>query len=110
MAESSSHIVTIFRNQLREGAESTYSAVGPRISELARQMHGFVDAKTFVASDGERVTVVTFADEQSHNAWRDHPEHRDVQQRGIAEFYSEYSIQVAAVTYSNSFVNGEHQS
>lgn len=110
MAESSSHVVTIFRNRLREGAESAYSAVAPRISELASNMRGFIDAKTFVASDGERVTVVTFVDEESHNAWRDHPEHRDVQQRGIAEFYSEYSIQVAAVTYSNHFVNSEHQS
>jgi heme-degrading monooxygenase HmoA len=107
MAESLSHVVTIFRNRLQSGAESEYASVAPRISELASQMSGFVDAKTFVAVDGERVTVVTFADQASHNAWRDHPEHRDVQQRGIAEFYSEYSIQVATVTYSNEFTKSE---
>ena len=107
MAESLSHVVTIFRNRLQSGAESEYASVAPRISDLASQMHGFVDAKTFVAADGERVTVVTFADQASHNAWRDHPEHRDVQQRGIAEFYSEYSIQVGTVTYSNHFVKTE---
>lgn len=104
MAFSSSHVITIFRNRLRHGADEEYSALAPRISELARQMDGFIDAKTFVAADGERVTVVTFADQHSHNAWRDHPEHREAQQRGINEFYSEYSIQVGTVTYSNSFV------
>lgn len=107
MAESLSHVVTIFRNRLEAGAESEYASVAPRISELASQMHGFLDAKTFVAADGERVTVVTFADQASHEAWRNHPEHRDVQHRGITEFYSEYSIQVAAVTYSNHFVKTE---
>jgi heme-degrading monooxygenase HmoA len=107
MAESSSHVVTIFRNRLLAGAEADYASVAPRISELASQMNGFIDAKTFVAADGERVTIVTFADQASHNAWRDHSEHRDVQQRGIAEFYSEYFIQVGTVTYSNHFVKTE---
>ncbi len=36
-------------------------------------------------------------------AWRDHPEHRAAQRRGIAEFYEEYSIQVADVTHHHRF-------
>jgi heme-degrading monooxygenase HmoA len=107
MANTTAHVVTIFRNRLRDGAEHEYASVAPRMSELASQMNGFVDAKTFVAPDGERVTVVTFADQQSHDAWRDHPEHRVAQQRGISEFYSEYSIQVGIVSYSNRFVVSE---
>lgn len=109
MAQSSSHVITIFRNRLRNSAEEEYAALSPSITDLARGMKGFVDAKTFVASDGERVTVVTFADQASHDAWRDHPEHRKAQQRGIAEFYSEYSIQVGTVTYSNRFTSGPMQ-
>lgn len=73
------------------------------MTELARSMPGFVDSKTFTADDGERVTVVTFADRSSHDAWRDHPSHREAQRRGIEEFYSTYSIQVAEETYSNFF-------
>lgn len=103
MAPSGSHIVTVFRNRLRDGAEDAYGALAPHIADLAQSMDGFVDAKTFTAPDGERVTIVTFADEASHNAWRDHSEHRDAQRRGINEFYSAYSIQVATVTYSNHF-------
>lgn len=106
MASSPSHVVTIFRNRLKEGAEAEYAALSPHISDLARTMSGFIDAKTFVAADGERVTVVTFADQVSHDAWRDHPEHRTAQHRGIAEFYSAYSIQVGTVSYSNHFTSG----
>jgi heme-degrading monooxygenase HmoA len=96
-------ILTVFRNRLRTDHADEYGALAPHILELARSMPGFVDAKTFTAADGERVTVVTFADQASHNAWRDDPEHRAAQQRGIAEFYAEYSIQVATVTYDHRF-------
>jgi heme-degrading monooxygenase HmoA len=96
-------ILTVFRNRLRPEAADEYGALAPHILDLARSMPGFVDAKTFAAGDGERVTVVTFADQASHAAWRDHPEHRAAQRRGIAEFYEEYSIQVATVQYDHRF-------
>lgn len=99
----STEVVTVFRNRLRTDATDEYGALSPHILELARSMPGFVDAKTFAAADGERVTIVTFADRASHEAWRDHPEHRAAQRRGIDEFYADYSIQVADVTYSHRF-------
>jgi heme-degrading monooxygenase HmoA len=101
MTDREARIVTVFRNRLRDGIDSDYEEVAPHIMKLARSMDGFVDAKTFSAPDGERVTVVTFASREHHNAWRDHPEHRAAQQRGINEFYDTYSIQVAEVTYSH---------
>ena len=101
MAEQPNQIVTVFRNRLRSGVDSDYNDLAPHIMSLARSMPGFVDAKTFSSPDGERVTVVTFASREQHNAWRDHDEHRVAQQRGINEFYETYSIQVAEVTYSH---------
>ena len=68
-------------------------------------MPGFVDAKTFTSDDGERVTIVTFADLASERAWRDHPEHRDAQRAGIDRFYAEYSIAVATVFYRHEFIH-----
>ena len=100
----SDRVLTVFRNRLAADAADDYGALSPHILQLARSMPGFVDAKTFTAADGERVTVVTFADRASHDAWRDHPEHRAAQRRGIDEFYDEYSIQVADVTYEHRFV------
>lgn len=103
MSSASSQVITIFRNRLMEGAEGSYGELAPYIANLARDMPGFVDSKTFTAADGERVTVVTFANQESHNAWRDHPEHVAARARGVDEFYSAYSIQVGTVTYSNYF-------
>ena len=96
-------ILTVFRNRLRDEAVDEYRPMSARMTELARAMPGFVDAKTFTADDGERVTVVTFADADSHAAWREHPEHREAQRAGIDRFYAEYSIQVAEVTYDHTF-------
>ena len=96
-------VVTVFRNRLAPEGVDEYGVLSPHILELARSMPGFVDAKTFAAADGERVTIVTFTDRASHDAWRDHPEHRDAQRRGIETFYEDYSIQVADVTYEHRF-------
>ena len=57
-------------------------------------MPGFIDFKTFVASDGERMSLVTFDTVAHHEAWRDDPEHRSAQQRSRDEFYLEYTISV----------------
>lgn len=102
----SEQIVTIFRNRLRAENRDAYSVTSARMTELAEAMPGFLDAKTFTADDGERVTIVTFADLASERAWRDHPEHREAQQQGIADFYAEYSIQVGTVFYDRTFRAG----
>jgi heme-degrading monooxygenase HmoA len=86
-------IVTVFRSRLRDDADG-YADRAAEIAALAATMPGLVDVKAFTAADGERVTLVTFADETSHAAWRDHPEHRAAQQQGRDEFYAAYSIQV----------------
>lgn len=103
----SRQVITVFRNRLSAVAADEYAALSPHILALARDMPGFVDAKTFTAADGERVTIVTFADRPSHEAWRDHPEHRAAQRRGIEEFYDEYSIQVGTVDYEHRFVRAD---
>ena len=88
-----------------EGAE----AYGPRADEieaLARSMPGFVDAKTFVAEDGERVTISTFADADAVRAWRDHAEHRVAQGEGRSTFYAAYTIQVCETVRAHEWRRG----
>ena len=97
------HVVTVFRSRVRPEYEAEYHALAPRIEELARSMSGFVDVAFFTADDGERVTIVTFASRAEHNAWRDHPEHRDAQRLGRERFYASYSIQVAEVDYDQRY-------
>ena len=88
-------VVTVFRSRLRHDAETNgYAELAAAMETRARQMPGFVDFKTFVAPDGERVSLVTFDTVAHHEAWREDPEHRSAQQRGRDDFYLEYTISV----------------
>ena len=75
-------ILTVFRSRLRPGAEAAYHTLAVEMSRLASETPGFLEEKTFVAGDGERVTLVLFSDSFSHAAWRDHPRHREAQDIG----------------------------
>jgi heme-degrading monooxygenase HmoA len=90
-------IVTVFRSRLKPDAGPAYDPLAVRMSELARTMPGYVSHKVFTADDGERVTIVEFASEETHRAWGEHPEHRAAQRQGRADFYSEYKLQVCEV-------------
>lgn len=95
-------VVTVFRNRLRPEAVPAYAEELEVVAELARAMPGFVESKTFTADDGERVTVVTFADRAGHDAWARHPRHREAQRRGRLEFYAEWSIQVGVTDHASA--------
>lgn len=96
-------IVTVFRSRLREDHLDEYLELAPKISELARTMPGFRSHKTFVAEDGERVTLVEFEDEASQRQWSQQAQHVAAKRRGREAFYSEYSIQVCTVQRESRF-------
>ena len=96
-------ILTVFRSRLRDENRDAYMALAPRMSELARGMPGYVSHKVFVAEDGERVTLVEFADEASQRAWARQAEHRAAQQEGRASFYAEYRLQICEVVRESRF-------
>ena len=96
-------VITVFRSRLMPGVEAEYESLAEEISALAQTMPGYIEEKTFVAHDGERVTIVLFADRKSHDAWRDHDRHREAQAVGITNLYAEYSVYSAEVDYHRDF-------
>jgi heme-degrading monooxygenase HmoA len=90
-------IITIFRSRLRPENQEAYQQMAARMHELAQGMPGFLSLKTFTAQDGERVSIVEFESEETHNAWRANPEHMKAQRLGRELFYSEFQIQVCKV-------------
>jgi heme-degrading monooxygenase HmoA len=96
-------IVTVFRSRLRPDAVEEYHGRAAEIERLARTMPGLVDVKEFAAADGERVTLVTFRDEETQTAWRTQADHRVAQQQGRDRFYATYSIQVCETVRVRSF-------
>ena len=100
--------VTVFRARLRPDADMTaLGALGERMYALATAMPGFVSYKDFTAPDGESVTIVEFASEPELLAWRNHPEHVAVQERGRREFFSDYQIQACRVERAYRFTIAE---
>lgn len=97
-------ILTVFRARLRADADiDAAAALSERMVALAAAMPGFVSYKDFTAEDGENVTIVEFASEAEQLAWRNQAEHRDAQERGRREFFSDYQIQVCRVERAYRF-------
>jgi heme-degrading monooxygenase HmoA len=96
-------VVTIFRNRLRPEALEEYEPLAARMDELVSTMPGFVERKTYVADDGERVTLVVFDSAESQRAWREHPEHRAAQRLGRERLYASYRIQVCTLDDERAF-------
>lgn len=98
-------IVTVFRSRVKPEAQEEYARWAARISELARQMPGYISHKGFVAEDGERVTIVEFESEEAQRAWSVNREHAEAKKKGRSSFYLEYRVQVCTVQRDISFPN-----
>lgn len=100
--------VVVFRSRLRVDVDlPALEAAATRMLELASAMPGFISYKDFTAADGESVSIVEFADAATLLAWRNHPEHQRMQQRGREEFMTEYHIQVCRPEREYAFKAGE---
>ncbi len=90
--------ITVFRSRLRDDVPGTrYGARAAELEARAAGFSGFVEFKEFVAADGERLALVTFASDHDEAAWRDDTEHRAAQEEGRNVFYSEYDVAVCSV-------------
>jgi heme-degrading monooxygenase HmoA/predicted lactoylglutathione lyase len=97
------HVVVLFRSRRREEAAEDYAALRARIFELAQQMPGYIEAKSFTADDGEHVTIVRFDTAEHERAWRDQAEHRAAQRLGREKFYASYDIVRCQLVDERSF-------
>jgi heme-degrading monooxygenase HmoA len=100
-------VVTVFRSNLREPPDPGYEELDRAMRERAASLGGLVEVKSFVAEDGERVTVATFEDRAAHERWARDPLHRDAQQRGRDRIYARYSIQVGECSHATEHVHHE---
>lgn len=97
-------VVVIFRSRVRPDADmAALERAGMRMYEVASQMPGFVSYKDFSAGDGESLTLVQFQDEPTLLAWRNHPEHVQVQEAARGTYFSQYHIQICKPTREYAF-------
>jgi heme-degrading monooxygenase HmoA len=96
-------ILVAFRSRARHETLAELEKLGLRMYELATQMPGFVSYKDFAAADGEIVSLVQFESMEDCKRWRDHAEHRAVQQRARDVLLSEFSVQVCELVRETKF-------
>ncbi len=91
-------ILVVFRSRNRpDGDVEEYARRSKRMHELVEQHPGFISIESFEGPDGEEVSLELFENDESVNAWRANPEHRDTQRWAREHLYSWYSAQASEV-------------
>lgn len=96
-------IVVVFRSRLDPEHRAEYEHWSERMDRLTPSIRGFRGIKTFVAEDGERVSITEFDDMDCVMEWRAHAEHQEAQRLGREKFYTEYSLQSCEVLRTTKF-------
>jgi heme-degrading monooxygenase HmoA len=97
-------VVVVFRARLKPDADQEeLGRLGKRMFDIASSMPGYISYKDFAAGDGESVSIVEFESLGTLADWRDHPEHKAVQERGRQEFFLEYFVQVCTLVRQSDF-------
>ena len=104
-------MVIVFRaRRTPEGEGDEYKKWLARMSELARNMPGYISHKAYVAEDGERLTLFEWELAETLRAWATHPEHIPVKALGREKFYTQYRLQVCQLVRELKFTRSGEQS
>jgi heme-degrading monooxygenase HmoA len=96
-------VLVVFNIKLRGDLPvDEYERLGARMGELASSMPGFA-GMDYAAVEGGELLVVRFASHEALQAWHEHPEHREAQQRGRERYFAHYRIEVCDEVRSYEF-------
>lgn len=87
--------------------QSGYAETAERMEELVKGVPGFLGMDHASRPNGPAITVGYFRDAEAIEQWRTDVEHRAAQERGRAEWYENYTLHIAKVERSHSFVRGD---
>jgi heme-degrading monooxygenase HmoA len=97
-------MVVVFRaRRTPDGVGEEYQHWFRRMSELARNMLGYISHKGYVADDGDRLTLFEWESADTLRAWAVHPEHVPVKKLGREKFYAEYHLQVCELVRESKY-------
>jgi len=96
-------VVILFRSRLTSDAGQDYQDLDAELEHLVLGHSGHLGHKSYLAKDGERLTVVWFKDQESLRAWKTEPRHLEAQRRGRERWYEFYEMDVAEVVRSSRY-------
>ena len=100
------YVAVIFTNRRTQVDDEGYLAAATRMETLAAEMPGFLGIESVRSGSGDGITVSYWTDEAAVTAWRENPEHLDIQARGRADWYECYELRVARVDRARSWPTG----
>ncbi|WP_268797037.1 antibiotic biosynthesis monooxygenase family protein [Pseudomonas huanghezhanensis] len=74
-----------------------YSLAAQRMLDLARQQPGFLGVESAREEGGVGITVSYWSSEAAILAWKHHPEHAVIRERGRSTWYQRCTTRVAKV-------------
>jgi len=96
-------VVIVFRSRLTPEAGEDYQALDAELEHRVSTQPGYVTHKSYQATDGERLTLVWFQDQESLRSWKMLPRHLEAQRQGRERWYEFYEMDVAEVVRTSSF-------
>lgn len=97
------YFAVIFTSIHTLDAAEDYGQAAQRMLELVREQPGFLGVESARGGDGLGITVSYWANEAAILAWKDHPEHREIRERGRSTWYQRYSTRVTRVERDYSY-------
>lgn len=88
-------IAVIFVSIRNDADAVGYAAAAVAMDALAATQSGYRGVDSAREAGGMGITISYWADDAAATAWRDHPEHTAIRERGRALWYDSYSVTVA---------------
>lgn len=91
------YYAVIFTSARTAEDDEGYGRAAQRMLDLVREQPGFLGVESARGNDGQGVTVSYWASEAAILAWKNHPEHRDIRERGRSTWYRHCTTRVTRV-------------
>jgi len=97
------YYAVIFTSRRTDVDDEGYGSAADRMLELGSQQPGFLGYESARGEDGLGITVSYWDSEESISNWRKNAEHRVVQGKGYAKWYTELFTRIAKVERAYDF-------
>lgn len=96
------HYAVIFTSRRTDG-DHGYAEAAERMLELVREQPGFLGVESARGADGVGITVSYWESEPAILAWKQHPEHSAIRERGRLTWYAACQTRVCRVERAYEF-------
>ena len=90
-------IAVVFVSIRNDADAAGYGGAAIAMDALAAAQPGYRGVDSAREAGGMGITVSYWADDAAAIAWRDHPEHTAIRERGRALWYDSYSVNVTRI-------------